>query len=87
MRGQAYDLLERLKYCSPFGPLMRGVRDALRAATKEPTLGVGTIRKLEAAGMTTLQQVETMEFPALVAAGIQKRFAKQIQIYIRRRLR
>ena len=86
MRGQAYDLLERLKYCSPLGPLMRGVRDALRA-TKEPTLGVGTIRKLEAAGMTTLQQVATMDVPALVAAGIQKRFAKQIQIYIRRRFR
>ena len=39
-----------LKYCSPLGPLMRGVRDTLRAS-KEPTLGVGTMRKLEIAGV------------------------------------
>jgi hypothetical protein len=86
VRGQAYDLLERLKYCSPLGPLMRGVRDVLRAS-KEPTLGVGTIRKLESAGVTTMQQVVQMDIGELVAAGVQKRFAKQIRTYIRRRLR
>ena len=86
MRGQAYDLLERLKYCSPLGPLMRGVRDTLRAS-KEPTLGVGTIRKLETAGVMTMQQVAQMDVDAMVAAGVQRRFAKQIRGYIRRRLR
>lgn len=86
IRGQAYDLLERLKYCSPLGPLMRGVRDVLRAS-KEPTLGVGTIRKLEGAGVTSLQQLAQMDLDAIVAAGVQKRFAKQIKTYIRRRLR
>jgi superfamily II DNA/RNA helicase len=85
-RQQAYDLLERLKYCSALGPLMRGVRDALREST-EPKLGVGTIRKLESAGFTTLQQVASLEIDALVSAGIQKRFAKQIRTYVRRRIR
>jgi hypothetical protein len=85
MRGQAYDLLERLKYCSPLGPLMRGVREMQRAS-KDPTLGVGTIRKLEAAGVSTMQQVATMDIDALVAAGVQRRYAKQIRAYIRRRL-
>jgi helicase len=85
MRGQAYDLLERLKYCSPLGPLMRGVRDVLHAS-QEPTLGIGTIRTLEAAGVATLQQVASMDTEALVAAGVQRRFAKQIRAYIRRRL-
>jgi hypothetical protein len=86
MRGQAYDLLERLKYCSPLGPLMRGVRNTLQVRN-EPTLGVGTIRKLEAAGVTTMQQVAEMDLAAMVAAGLQKRFAKQIRGYIGRRLR
>ncbi len=85
MHGQAYDLLERLKYCSSLGPLMRGVRDSPRAGN-EPTLGVGTIRKLEAAGVSTLQQVAGMDIEALVATGVQRRFAKQIRAYIRRRL-
>jgi superfamily II DNA/RNA helicase len=86
VRGHAYDVLERLKYCSPLGPLMRGVRETLRAS-KEPTLGVGTIRKLEAAGVTNIQQVAQMGLEDMVNAGVQRRFAKQIRGYIRRRMR
>jgi hypothetical protein len=84
MRRQVYDLLERLKYCSPLGPLMRGVRGTLRAS-KEPALGVATLRKLEAAGISTLQEVATMNIESLVSVGVQPRFAKQIRSYIRRR--
>lgn len=86
IRRQAYDLLERLKYCSPLGPLMRGVRDMLRGST-EPSVGARTIRALESAGITTLQQVAQTELEAMVAVGVQRRFAKQIRSYIRRRLR
>ena len=86
MRGQAYDLMERLKYCSPLGPLMRGVRQALRDS-KEPMLGVGTIRRLESAGLASLQDVAGKDIDSLVAVGIQRRFAKQIKAYIRRRMR
>jgi hypothetical protein len=46
-------------------------------------VGVGTIRKLEAAGVVTLQVV-AMDVDALVAAGIPRRFAKQILAYVRR---
>jgi len=86
MRRQAYDLLAKLKYCSPLGPLMRGVRDSLKAS-KEPTLGIGTIRTLESSGVTTLEQVASMEIDHLVSTGIQRRFAKQIRAYVRRRMR
>jgi hypothetical protein len=86
MRGHAYDLLERLKYCSPLGPLMRGMRAVLRTS-KEPMLGIGTIRKLEAAGLSSMHQVACLEVNDLVATGIQKRFAKQIRRYILRRRR
>jgi helicase len=86
MRHQAYDLMENLKYCSALGPLMRGVRYSLRSS-KEPILGVGTIRKLESAGVVNLQQVAAMDLHALVVIGVQRRFAKQIQAYVRKRLR
>jgi superfamily II DNA/RNA helicase len=86
MRHQAYDLLERLKYCSPLGPLMRGVRDTLRA-NKETSLGVGTIRKLELAGIQTMQQIAQVDVESMVTLGVQRRFARQIRGYIRRRLR
>jgi helicase len=86
MQTQVFDLLERLKYCSPLGPLMRGVRDMLRM-NDDPTLGIGTIRKLEAAGIVEMKQVAKMDVDALVNMGVQKRFAKQIHKYIRRRMR
>jgi hypothetical protein len=35
----------------------------------------------------TMQQVAQMDVDAMVAAGVQRRFAKQIRGYIRRRLR
>jgi hypothetical protein len=85
MRRQAYDLLERLKYCSPLGPFVRSIRGSLKG-TGKPTLGVGTIRRLEAAGVVSLEQIAAMDIDALVAAGIQQRYAKQIRAYIRRRL-
>jgi helicase len=86
IRGHAYDLLESLKYCSPLGSLVRHVRNSLRKS-KSPTLGEGTIRKLEAAGFVTLQQIATLDVDAMVAAGIQKRFAMQIRAYTRQRLK
>jgi helicase len=84
--GQAYDLLEQLKYCSPLGPMLRGIRASLRGV-EGSHVGTGTIRKLESAGICTIQQVARMEMPMLLNAGVPKRFAKQIFAYTRRRLR
>jgi hypothetical protein len=63
---------------------MRGVRDAI-CGSKDPTFGVGTIRKLEAAGISSMHQVAAMDLDALVAVELQQRFAKQICWYIRKR--
>lgn len=87
MRGHAHDLLERLKFCSPLGPLVRGIRATGLAAGAARIVGVGTIRQLESAGIRTMQQLAGMEVEALVAAGVQRRFASQIRAYMRRRLR
>jgi hypothetical protein len=87
MRGQTYDLLEGLKYCSPLGPMLRGIRATVGSTTDGPVAGIATIRTLEANGITSMVQVRQMSIAALVQAGIQKRYAIQIRAYIDRRLR
>lgn len=87
MRRQAYDLLEGLKYCSPLGPMLRGIRAMTGAGTNGLMTGIATIRKLEAAGVTNLAEIRRLSVDALVEVGIQKRYAKQIRAYIDRRMR
>lgn len=87
MRSQAYDLLEGVKYCSSLGPMLRGIRSMPGAGANGPVAGIATIRKLEAAGVTNLAQIRQLSVAALVEAGVQKRYAKQIRAYIDRRMR
>ena len=86
MRHQLYDLLEQLKFCSPLGPIVRGVRGMLKNDRRQ-VLGKGTIRLLEDSGVTSLAQLAKLEIEELLVMGVQRRFAKQIKAYIRRRLR
>ena len=85
IRGQAYDLLESLKYCSPLGPLLRGVRRV--TSGQESVVGVATMRKLESAGVNSMHSVMALSVDQMVALGVQRRFAKQIRRYCQRRLR
>jgi superfamily II DNA/RNA helicase len=87
MRSQAYDLLEGLKYCSPLGAILRGIRSIVGTTANGPLAGLATIRKLEAAGISNLAQIRTLSVDALVQVGLQKRYAKQIRAYIDRRMR
>lgn len=84
MQRQGYELIERLKYCSPLGPLLRGVRGMLRDS-HDPKVGVATLRRLEQAGINSLAQVARMSLPDLVSLGVRRSFAKQILTYVRRR--
>jgi ATP-dependent DNA helicase len=86
IRNQAYELMEQLKYCSPLGSMLRSIRASLHG-NGGPVVGLGTIRKLEAAGITTLQQVSLMRTSDLKRLGVGARFAKQIIKYVRLRLR
>lgn len=86
MRRDAYELMERLKYCSALGGLLRGVK-ASRHGPPDMSLGIRTIRQLESAGITSLGQIVPMSVEQLVATGIQKRFARQIRTYMSRRLK
>ena len=85
IRSQTYDLMEQLKYTSPLGSMLRGIRASLRALNGS-VVGLGTIRKLEAAGITTPQQVSQMKLDDLKRLGIATRFANQIIGYSRRHL-
>ena len=67
--------------------MLCGLRASAGIAAKGPTAGVSTIRKLEAAGVTSMSQLREMTVDAMVAAGVQKRFAKQIRAYVNRRMR
>ena len=86
MRNQTYNLMEQLKYASPLGSMLRGIRASQRGINNS-VVGMGTIKKLEAVGIKTLQQVSQMKLADLERLGIATRFAKQIASYARRRLR
>jgi hypothetical protein len=86
LRVQSYELVQRIKYCSPLGPLVKGIRASRGIGTK-PQVGAGTIVTLEAAGIKTMRQVAALDVEQLVALGVQRRFAQQIRAYVRRRQR
>jgi hypothetical protein len=86
IRHQTFDLMERIKYCSALGPLMRGVRGMLSSSTTQ-SVGPGTIKRLEEAGLQTFADVAALDVEAMVDLGVQRRYAKQIRAYVRRRLR
>jgi helicase len=86
IRHQGYDLLERVKYCSPLGGLLLGLR-VVYSDREEQTVGIGTIRRLESAGIESVRQVASMSVSDLVKIGVQRRYALQIRRYIERRLR
>lgn len=80
-RHQVYDLQEKLKYCSPLGPALRDIRRLTGGG-----VGVQTIRKLEAAGIDNLLQLQRLGTDGIVACGIRRDIAKRIQFYLTRRM-
>jgi hypothetical protein len=86
IRYQGYELLERIKHCSPLGGILRGLQ-TLYADRDGQTAGIGTVRRLESAGIESMRQVASMSVSDLVQIGVQRRYALQIRRYVERRLR
>jgi helicase len=86
IRRQAIELLDELKYCSPLGPVLLSLRRTRRHASSK-TVGQGTIKKLEDAGVTSLRQLAGMTEDDLIGLGIRRAYASQISEYIKRRSR
>jgi len=72
MRGQSYDLLEQLKYASPLGPMLRGIRISMQVQ-KSRIVGLNTIRKLEEAGVASVEKITRMTLLKLKALGVNQR--------------
>lgn len=85
MRNQAFELQEDLKYCSPLGPVLRGIRRTA-LAKNGPAIGVQTIRRLEEAGYRTVADLARLSVNDLVGAGVRRDRAESIRTYLRRRL-
>ena len=85
MRAQTFGLREQLKYCSPLGSLLRSVQRT-DIGGDGPKVGIGTIRRLEAAGISSLAELARLRLADLVRMGVRRDLAKQLQAYPRRRL-
>jgi helicase len=72
-----------LSTCSPLGALLPGLRQ-LRTTN---SVGIGTVRKLENAGITNLSILLRMSLDELVKLGIRKDLANQIVAFCRLALR
>jgi len=84
LRFQTFDLQEHLKYCSPLGPVLRSIRRTLSIGSRG-TVGLQSIRRLEAAGIQTLPQLAALQVKDMVDLGVRRDLARQIHTYVRRR--
>lgn len=83
IRAQALACCGSLSTCSPLGALLPG----LRQQAGKTHVGIGTLRKLEAAGVADLAALLRMSLDDLVGLGIRKDMAKQIVTFCRAALR
>lgn len=84
MRYQVFELQEQIKYCSPLGPLLREIR---RIAPKDKAkIGVQSIRRLEAVGVSSLKDLIGLGVDELVNLGMRRDMAEQIRVYVKRRM-
>jgi replicative superfamily II helicase len=85
MRSQAFEMLDRLKYCSPLGALLHEIRRSVKPKNGV-SIGFLSIKKLEQAGIHRLQDLAMLGLKDLCDLGIRGDLAKQILSYLRKRL-
>lgn len=83
IRAQALACCGSLSTCSPLGALLPG----LRLQGGKSHVGMGTLRKLEAAGVADLASLLRMSLDDLVNIGIRQDLARQIVAFCRSALR
>ena len=82
MKMQALDLMERVKWASPLG----GFVVSMRRQRGKAGVGVESIRRLEAAGITQIQLIARMSVDELASNGIRRDIARRIHAQARRML-
>jgi helicase len=73
MRHQVYDLQEQLKNCFALGPLLREMH-----RMGYNGIGVRTVRKLEEAGLGSLETLRGVGVEELVGVGVKQRVAERV---------
>ncbi|GGS37522.1 DEAD/DEAH box helicase [Deinococcus knuensis] len=82
-RQQTWALSEGLKRCSPLGALLDDIRR--NQLGRGPRIGVGSIQKLEAAGITDIAGLLPLSEDDLHGLGLRRDFARQLLRYLQRR--
>lgn len=80
----AFKIIENLKFRSRLGELVRGIKQAYPHADSYP--GEGTIKHLEAGGITSLKDLVKKQVGDLVGLGVKQQYAEMIIGYVRKRL-
>jgi len=80
LRAECFQVLGRLKYCSPLGPLLSRMKSS---GTRG--IGIATIEKLESAGLITPQAIAELSGEKGRELGIDPRRLGVIRGYLRRR--
>ena len=73
MRRQVFELLEQIKYASPLGGMLVSMHRRGRSG-----VGTATIRRLEAKGITRVDQIAAMGLDKLVEAGVGRHIALKL---------
>lgn len=79
-----FALIGNLKFRSKLGELIRGIKRVYPHAESYP--GEGTIKRLEAAGISSLKDLVRKTPADLVEIGVQKQYADMIVGYVRKRM-
>jgi hypothetical protein len=82
IRSQTLKLREHLSYCSPLGPVLRAIRSTRASLGEGRSIGVQSIRRLEEAGIRSLEDLALLETNDLVRLGIRRDFAEQIRSFV-----
>jgi replicative superfamily II helicase len=85
MEYQTYELQERLKYLSPLGSALRQMRRVITSESGK--VGIGTIRRLEENGVTSLQDLANADTEELEDLGVSPQYADQVRNYLDMRMR
>lgn len=81
MRTQAFKLREHLSYASPLGPIFRAIR-ASRLDSIGPSVGTGSLRRLEEAGIRSFKDLAALNLDDLLKLGIRRDLAQQIHTHV-----
>jgi hypothetical protein len=84
VRGISLRLMNLVSWCSPLGPVFSRLR-ANRASGQAASPAQGTMRRLEDAGILSVDQLRTLTLEDFKRLGVRSDIANQIFAFLRRR--